>query len=636
VIRPVRHLRAVLPFAALVSSAAPSLAQRVLFDHTGYRLRSIGERVTAVVRVVDNGGRQVSNPAITFHVADPTVASVSPRGEVVSRRVGNTFVWAVAGRDSASAIVLVEQWPAKFSFAPATLKLDALGAKVALKIQASDAAGNPIAGGATKTSSCRSVNERVASLSSAGEVVSVSNGSTFIRCADRGIADSLRVEVQQRATQAVIDSRIKRATKTVGDTFTVKVTGRDRLARDLVDARPTWASLTPTIVSVDPVTGKAQAKDAGDVKIIAQVGDVADTATINVTGSRAPTSQPAAPVAAPDASTLAASTAASIPKTALFKGTSLSIVEGDTAKIAITARDSSGLAMNTSRLRLEPTGDTSIAVLIDSSRVIGRKQGATTVIARLGGFVDTISINVRLRSTTTTFRSPDRHPEKILQYRKMRDSVLSVIAGDSTARGRTSRLVASGYGMGVMADHSTHPAPDVTETRTGFLQGGGGTLTMFRWLELSGGVRSGTLTPVAVAGQTPGETLSILEGEGNLTVQPASWIGLRAGYLVRTEKTTPATQTWKIPRISLINRFGFVGDFANTYTALSVLPSAQYTGTTEKPSTFSLSGEAGVEIHPSFYSMAFTYYIEQFKFDNSTRVDQYSALRLRLSLSRGF
>ncbi len=564
------------------------------------------------------------------------MATVSPRGEVVSRRVGNTFVWAVAGRDSASAIVLVEQWPARFSFAPATLKLDALGAKVALKIQASDAAGNPIAGGVTKASSCRSVNERVASLSAAGEVLSVSNGSTYIRCADRGIADSLRVDVQQRATQAVIDSRIKRATKTVGDTFTVKVTGRDRLARDIVDARPTWASLNPTIVSVDPVTGKAQSKDAGDVKIIAQVGDVADTATINVTGSKAPTPQAAAP-ATPDATTpTTTATAAVIPKTALFKGTPLSIVEGDTAKITITARDSSGLAMNTSRLKLEPAGDPSVALLIDSSRVIGRKQGATTVIARLGGYVDTISINVRLRSTTTTFRAPDRHPEKVPQYRKTRDSVLSVIAGDSTARGRTSKLVVSGYAMGVMADHSTHPSPDLTETRTGFLQGGGGTMTVFRWLELSGGVRTGTLTPVTVAGQTAGESLSILEGEGNLTIQPASWIGLRGGYLVRTEKTTPATQTWKFPRVSLINRFGFVGDFANTYTALSVLPSAQYTGTTEKPSTFSLSGEAGVEIHPSFYSMALTYYIEQFKFDNSTRVDQYSALRLRLSLTKGF
>src|SRR5207237_2659488 len=99
------RLRAAFPLVALALSSAPLSAQRVVFDRQGYRLQSIGERVTAVARVVDNGGRQVPNPRITFRVVDPSVATVSPRGEMVSKKVGNTFVWAVAGRDSASAIV---------------------------------------------------------------------------------------------------------------------------------------------------------------------------------------------------------------------------------------------------------------------------------------------------------------------------------------------------------------------------------------------------------------------------------------------------------------------------------------------------------------------------------------------------
>src|SRR5437763_3324916 len=187
--------RAVLPFAALALGAVSLSAQKVTFERPGYRLSSIGEHVVAVARVVDNSGRPIANVPITFRIADPRVATVSPRGEMVARKTGNTFVWAIAGRDSASAIVLVEQLAAKFSFSPPTLRLDALGAKVPLKIQASDAAGNPLPGGTTKASFCRSVNERVASLARAtGEVTAVTNGATYIRCADRGIADSLRIE----------------------------------------------------------------------------------------------------------------------------------------------------------------------------------------------------------------------------------------------------------------------------------------------------------------------------------------------------------------------------------------------------------------------------------------------------------
>src|SRR3954468_24478029 len=233
-------VRAVLPFAALALSSLPMSAQKVSFERPGYRLSSIGEHVVAVARVVDNRGQPVPNAPITFRIADPSVATVTPRGEMIARKVGNTFVWAIVGRDSASAIVLVEQLAAKFSFSPPTLRLDALGAKVPLRIQASDAAGNALPGGATKASFCRSVNPRVASLSrDSGEVTAVANGTTYIRCADRGIADSLRIEVHQRPAIVNVAANVRSAHKQVGDTFTVKAAGKDRLNHDIVDVRPT-------------------------------------------------------------------------------------------------------------------------------------------------------------------------------------------------------------------------------------------------------------------------------------------------------------------------------------------------------------------------------------------------------------
>ena len=258
--------------------------QKVVFDRLGYRLTSIGSKVVTTARVVDASGRPVPNARITFRVADPSVAAVSSQGEVVSRKTGRTYVWAISGKDSASAIVLVEQWAAKYAFTPALLRFDALSAKSPLKVEVSDSAGHPIAGGPVRLTSCRSLNDRIAMISAAGDVIANGNGATYIRCADKGLADSIRVEVQQRPTKATVSS--KSLPKFVGDTFTVKLKAIDRQSKDILDARPTWASLDPTIVTVDPTTGKGLSRATGFTRVIAQLGDVADTVNVQVSPPR--------------------------------------------------------------------------------------------------------------------------------------------------------------------------------------------------------------------------------------------------------------------------------------------------------------------------------------------------------------
>src|SRR5690348_9196413 len=89
----------------LVSAIGHAAAQRVEFDRPGYRLNSIGQRLATTVRVTDASGKVVPNPQTVFRVADPTIASITARGEVVSRKSGYTRIWAVAGKDSGSAYV---------------------------------------------------------------------------------------------------------------------------------------------------------------------------------------------------------------------------------------------------------------------------------------------------------------------------------------------------------------------------------------------------------------------------------------------------------------------------------------------------------------------------------------------------
>ena len=104
--------RAVILMAALALNVQQAAAQNVKM-RVGYRVTFIGDHVGVDglnARVVDNAGRPVANARLAYRSADPAIAAVTPAGEVVARRAGSTKVWAVYGRDSASSLILVEQW----------------------------------------------------------------------------------------------------------------------------------------------------------------------------------------------------------------------------------------------------------------------------------------------------------------------------------------------------------------------------------------------------------------------------------------------------------------------------------------------------------------------------------------------
>ena len=57
------------------------------------------------------------------------------------------------------------------------------------------------------------------------------NGVTYVRCSDRGIADSVRIEVRQRAVRISIADKGTFGVKTVGDTFPIRVSAFDRVGQ---------------------------------------------------------------------------------------------------------------------------------------------------------------------------------------------------------------------------------------------------------------------------------------------------------------------------------------------------------------------------------------------------------------------
>src|ERR1051325_2350117 len=314
--------------AALAVGARESDAQRVSM-RVGFRLTYIGMRVTADAKVLDNSGRPVASAPLAYRITDPTIASVSPNGEVVAKKPGDARLWAISGNDSAYAYIQVQQQASRFAFTPGFVRLDAIGGRQTIKILKSDAAGVPIAGEAAKNSSCRAVNERVATLTPAGDVVAVGNGSTYIRCADRGLADSIKVDVPQRAASVLITNKPSLRTKQYADTFTVRYAVKDPQGREILDARPTFASLNPQAVSVS--------------------------------GSPA--------IAAPPAATTTTDTATGTTNKATIGAQDAFLIEKDTGSVIVSASDSAGNAIPLTQIKIR-IADTSVAKIVDAKDVL--------------------------------------------------------------------------------------------------------------------------------------------------------------------------------------------------------------------------------------------------------------------------
>jgi hypothetical protein len=178
------------------------------------------------------------------------------------------------------------------------------------------------------------------------------------------------------------------------------------------------------------------------------------------------------------------------------------------------------------------------------------------------------------------------------------------------------------------------------ERRTGLLYGGLMEIAPDPRIKLSAALRTGILSNDVPSG----EDMTVTEAEGDLTLAPAPWFGVRGGYVVRSTKTNLAGQQWKFPRASAVTRLPFVGGAVVAVMGVSVLPAAQYTGHKDttgravQPNPFSLSGETGLELHSGPFSAAIQYYVEKFTFPilyGEKRTDQFSSLRIRLGLQRG-
>lgn len=631
-----RGLRYVVAAAVLISAAGPVSAQGVRFERTGYRLTSIGERITVSGRVLDARRRPVATGRVRFRIADPTIASVTPQGVIVSRKSGNTRLWAIAGQDSASALIVVDQWAARFEFAPSTVRLDAVGARTPLRIAVRDAQGHLIADEERRAATCRSLNDRVATLSANGDVTAAGNGTTWVRCVDRGIADSVRIEVRQRAARVTIANKADAVTRIVGDTIRFRINALDRQNDQIEQPRSTWASLNPTIVSVDPLTGFARMIGGGTARVVVQVGDVSDTAVVGV----APGFGQAIPA---NGDTVA--TVDFTPRVPTLDIDPLLPREGDQATVVLRARDARGNEVENPTIVLRST-DTSVFVLEGGRRIRAKKAGSAYIHGRFGTAVDSALVTVRSltavaaldtaaeRLRTEAFVRPT-FPEVALRnaYKLSADSAREqMFRGSVVARGASGRMIA----FTAIGGQSAYTFSDSSglEKRSGVVYGGAVEAAPFRWVKFGGEFRLGSLT----ASETLGNPMALTEATGDVTFRAFGWLGVRGRFTLRALNDSIALQRWTIPSGTVLIRLPLVGGQVTTTAGISLIAGSGFTGAPDgvNPDPLNLGGEAGIEWHASWISAGILYSVEGLKIEEfAGRQDKFSTLRLRLGLQRG-
>lgn len=302
-----------VPLVAQAQAKKPvAPAERVVALSRGlYRLTALGDSAVLSARIFGENFKPLAGVPIEWRSDDEGIAAAAPSGAVTAVRNGTTRVWAKAGNDSVYAVITVEQRATKLAWNVSNpLIFDAIGAAASLRAEQRDARGNPVKGDFPLAACTLKDEGGNGALSlAAGRLVAKANGAATLSCKRGGVKDELKIVVRQVIFAAKVSGGDTLNLAVAGDTAHLQVQAFDRLGKPIVDARGTWATLTPEIVDVEPTTGTILGKAMGAGQVTARFENAVDTITVNVLaplpeGKVLPTlarARPAAPVSAPSA-----------------------------------------------------------------------------------------------------------------------------------------------------------------------------------------------------------------------------------------------------------------------------------------------------------------------------------------------
>ena len=334
------------------------MADTVTLDSAAVRFTSLGDTVTVAATVRDAKGMAIAGAAVAWLSSDTTVATVSQAGRLTAKSNGTATLRAMVDRDTALGAVTVSQAPTRWTFEPASLRLDALTATATVAATAHDPRGNAISGLAPATWSVGDAT--ILTLAGPGKVTSRRNGSTYLYAALGALRDSVGVTVAQHAVQVSVTPRPPPAITSVGGQVQLTSRAFDRQGVELQGASTAWFTLDPGQVRVTE-EGLVIALAIGTARVVASLDAGADTASLTISN------EPAAVTVTPD-SALATSI-------------------GDTLVFRAVARNDRGDSVAATMDWRTP--DSAVVKLLADGRAIALVVGTARVIAVVGGKADT-------------------------------------------------------------------------------------------------------------------------------------------------------------------------------------------------------------------------------------------------------
>ena len=249
---------------------------QVLLTPGGAVLHSAGATQTFTAEARNPAG-VLSGKTFAWTSLNPNVATVSNGGLVTAVANGSATIRATSEGVSGDAPVTVSQVVATVVVTPGTVSFGTLGRTRQLSAQARDSGGSGVGG---KSFAWASGNPAVATVSSAGQVTAVANGTAMITAATDGVSTSALVSVSQViASIAVTPTALTFAA--LGQTHQVTAAARDSLGNAIDGNIFSWSSSNSAVASVN-ASGLVTAVANGPATITAVAGGVSGSTAVTV------------------------------------------------------------------------------------------------------------------------------------------------------------------------------------------------------------------------------------------------------------------------------------------------------------------------------------------------------------------
>ena len=257
------------------------VATRVEITPTSANLTSIGQTVQLTATVFDQNNAVMTSAVVTWTSSAAGVATVSSQGLVTSVAYGTATINGRSGSASASITVTIKQSAGSVVIEPSSATLMSPGETVQLTASVLDGAGQPVADATVTWSSS---DASVATVSGAGLVTAVSNGSVTITARSGSASASVPVTVMQSAGSIAIEPS-SATLMSLGETVQLAASVLDGAGQPVADAAVTWSSSDASVATVSGA-GLVTAVSNGSVTITARSGSASGAAEITVIDDR--------------------------------------------------------------------------------------------------------------------------------------------------------------------------------------------------------------------------------------------------------------------------------------------------------------------------------------------------------------